>query len=716
MFKQNYLKLFLISFLFLFIELLVIRVVSTEIRIFAYMSNLVLLAIFTGSGLGMLTKKKYSLSLSVLFFFLISLFLVIKYIVRLPNLEFKLFSGITELLAPLSEAYIWMQVETFSKTGIIIGLFLTLTLFVIIAFAFVPIGQFLGTSLNASKNPLLGYSINIVASLIGMWIFQTLSVLEVSPFLAIVFGQLLLIYLIKNKNEKILAVAGVLATVVLLAPKSAGQPFEQPNTFWSPYQKLILSRITNPERHQPTGWFLETNNVAYMGLLSLSPEDINQRMFAIEEVFLKNSQDIEFSNHYSLPYKFKPQPKEVLIIGGGGGNDAAAAYYAEAKNITVVEIDPTIIRLGKKYHPDAPYLKKNVKIVIDDGRAFLQKAQKKYDLIIMSLADSHTTSSSLTNLRLDNYLYTKQSLQKAKNLLTDDGLLFLSFEVTRPWIGSRIQKTIEDVFGYQPKIFEVRSKGAFGWGGIIFVASKDKQELDKILNNNLKLASFINKHRLTYNTKINPLTDDWPYHYLDKPRLPLIHLFTAFIIGLGMTIFGLKNLKANGFSPAFFFLGIGFMLFEFQNISKSSLLFGTTWTTNLFIITGVLIFILAANFAVYKKIISLRLGFVLLFTTLISQLLIPLDLFNQLSGFIKLVSSVLFLCLPHFFSGIVFANLYTHSKNKAAVFGSNLLGSVFGGLLEMFSFLLGIQALVYFVISFYGLGWLFAQKNNCFRA
>ena len=59
MFEKNYLKLFLISFLFLFLELLVIRIVSTEIRIFAYMSNLVLLAIFTGSGLGMLVKKKW---------------------------------------------------------------------------------------------------------------------------------------------------------------------------------------------------------------------------------------------------------------------------------------------------------------------------------------------------------------------------------------------------------------------------------------------------------------------------------------------------------------------------------------------------------------------------------------------------------------------------------------------------------------------------------
>ena len=45
-------KLFGVSFLVLFLEVLLIRWVSTEIRIFAYMTNLVLLACFLGVGSG----------------------------------------------------------------------------------------------------------------------------------------------------------------------------------------------------------------------------------------------------------------------------------------------------------------------------------------------------------------------------------------------------------------------------------------------------------------------------------------------------------------------------------------------------------------------------------------------------------------------------------------------------------------------------------------
>src|SRR3989338_676686 len=63
---KKYYQLALISFAILFLELLLIRLVGTEVRIFAYLSNLVLLAIFVGSGVGMLVKRRFSLRVSAL--------------------------------------------------------------------------------------------------------------------------------------------------------------------------------------------------------------------------------------------------------------------------------------------------------------------------------------------------------------------------------------------------------------------------------------------------------------------------------------------------------------------------------------------------------------------------------------------------------------------------------------------------------------------------
>ena len=704
---KKWLRVGLISFIILFLELLLIRLISTEIRIFAYLSNLVLLAIFVGSGLGMVVKKKLSLALSAILLLVLVLILKTQYIVRLPNLEFKLFSGITEMLAPLSEAYIWLQVDTVSQLGILIGIGLTVMLLVLLGLTFMPLGQALGQELNQAKKPLTAYSVNIVASLLGMWAFNGLSVLGLSPFLGLVLGQLAVVGLMSDPMKRLYGVVAVVATTVLLLPRVAYQPQQQPVTFWSPYQKLILSLIKNPSRQQAEGWYLEVNNVGYMGLLDLSDYAIQERMAAIEPVFRDRMEELALSNQYDLPYKFKPEAEAGLIIGGGAGNDAAAAVRAKVGQVDVVEIDPKIVALGRKYHAEQPYAKSSVKVTVNDGRAFIETSDKTYDLVVMSLADSHTLSSSLTNVQLDNYLYTLESLKQVKSLLKDEGILFLTFEVTRPWIGQRLQKTITQAFGYAPKIFEVRSQGVFGWGGIVFVAGKQADTVDKIVAGNTNLAKFVNKYAKDYgNETVKVLSDNWPYIYLDKPRLPLLHLIMAAIIIGGLVGFKNRLVPGQKFDWAFFFLGGGFMVYEFQNISKSSLLFGNTWMTNLLIITGVLIFILMANWAVAKKVISFKIGGILLLASLGMQGLVPMSWFNSLSGAAKTVVAVGWLNLPHFFSGIVFAHLFTSSKQKAVACGSNLLGSAVGGFFGIVSFLWGIQSLIYITIGLYGLGLL----------
>src|SRR5262245_56301109 len=50
--------IFLISVIGLFLEMLLIRWISTEVRIFAYLQNSILIACFLGLGLGSLTSSK----------------------------------------------------------------------------------------------------------------------------------------------------------------------------------------------------------------------------------------------------------------------------------------------------------------------------------------------------------------------------------------------------------------------------------------------------------------------------------------------------------------------------------------------------------------------------------------------------------------------------------------------------------------------------------
>ena len=51
---------------------------------------------------------------------------------------------------------------------------------------------------------------------------------------------------------------------------------------------------------------------------------------------------------------------------------------------------------------------------IDDGRAFLRKTDRQYDLVILALTDSLTLFSSTGNVRLESFLYTKEAFADVK--------------------------------------------------------------------------------------------------------------------------------------------------------------------------------------------------------------------------------------------------------------------------------------------------------------
>jgi hypothetical protein len=49
-----------------------------------------------------------------------------------------------------------------------------------------------------------------------------------------------------------------------------------------------------------------------------------------------------------------------------------------------------------------------------------------FDLIVFGFLDSHTMLSSLSVLRLDDYVYTLESFREARNLLTENGIAALA--------------------------------------------------------------------------------------------------------------------------------------------------------------------------------------------------------------------------------------------------------------------------------------------------
>ena len=84
-------------------------------------------------------------------------------------------------------------------------------------------------------------------------------------------------------------------------------------------------------------------------------------------------------------------PKDVLVIGGGdGGILKEVLKHPSVRTITHVDIDFKVREVAQKYLPavsDGAFTNDKVKFVCEDGRTFIEKHPKCYDIIIMDMTD-----------------------------------------------------------------------------------------------------------------------------------------------------------------------------------------------------------------------------------------------------------------------------------------------------------------------------------------
>ena len=702
--------LFLISILGLFLETLFIRWVGTEIRIFAYLQNTVLVVCFLGIGLGAFTAAKPIQIKHTLFPLTIFLLLM-----AIPIIRRSL--GLTsEMLSVLGDLVIWFNLAAEDAATRIVylvsGLVLTYFLLILIVDIFVPIGRILGRLINANANPIWAYSINIFGSILGTWSFVLLSFYYQPPFTWFLIAALLLIVFIFWSNRDRTLNLALLGIIIILSWFASRTP-NALDVIWSPYQKLVVLASRDSNFGQ---YLINVNNVGYQAIIDLS----EQRVANNPETF-----PVEFRglSQYDLPLLFHPDPRSFLVVGAGSGNDVAGALRHDVDSVIAVEIDPAIIALGKELHPENPYSSPNVHLVNDDARSFFSTTTEKFDVISFGLLDSHTTTA-LTNARLDHYVYTRESILQAKSLLKENGIIALTFDAQRPFIIDRIHRVLKEVFNQSPIVFYI-PHNAYGWGGVMFITG-DLDTVQRQLQENNGLAEYIEQRQQDYqiqlsdNTKI--ATDDWPYLYLESPKIPSLYYL---LVGLMAIIFirSYRKWQASteiSFSSAtfwhFFFLGAAFLLLEVQNISKASVVLGNTWEVNVVIISSILSMALLANWIAYKfPNLSLGLVYVVLIGVCIGLYFVDLATFGFLPYFSKAILVGSLTSLPMLFSGIVFTRSFAVAEEKSNGLGANLIGALVGALLQSVTFITGIKALLLIVAGFYLLSFLTLPSRNAER-
>ncbi|MGA9723351.1 MAG: methyltransferase domain-containing protein [Candidatus Binatus sp.] len=682
----------------MFLELLMIRWISSEITIFAYFKNFVLIACYLGFGLGCYLSRR-PINLMALCVPLIALGLLCEF----PSAGLRdVVTQVTAMVGAISQVNYWapsLPLDFHTLGGAFTASFFVVCIFGAIALVFIPVGQLVGWFLEHASDGITGYTVNIVASLAGIVLFTLLCFGFQPPAIWFaVAGGVAACLLWKLPKLR----WTVLATFLLCAVLTSLPVGKDTNVYWSPYQRLTVQPIR--DAGEIVSWQITTNNNWYQQIFNLS-----DRFIAAHPDYFRDQ--APKWNAYNLPYRFYPHPSSVLVLGSGTGNDVAAALRNGAGDVTAVEIDPLVLQLGKKLHFEQPYSSPRVHAINNDARSYVQNTDRHFDLIVFSLLDSHTTSSYYSTIRIDNYVYTLEALRKTKSLLKPGGLMIIKFMVLTPWIGGRLKELATTVFDTTPLELEAQPTTFTTAGRFLILGSQDR--IAQALKDP-ELAAYVASNSNVQTQSAALTTDDWPYFYQHEPGIPAsVIIILSVLIVLCCLFLRETGTSLGSLQWHFFFLGAAFMLLEAQIISRMALLFGTTWVVNSIVISGLMVLIVAANLIVHwRPGIVVTFAYVGIFASILVAYLVPPEAFFLGSFWAKVIASTTVLCLPVFFAGIVFIVSFARGGFSSEALGSNLLGALTGGMLESISMWTGMKSILILVALFYALSWIVLVRKT----
>jgi hypothetical protein len=655
-------------------ELFLIRWQASTFQLFSYFKNVSLLAAFLGLGLGYALARSRPLVVSMAVPALALQVVVLRALGASP-IQSRLQSPISEHLALglVSQATAGHWLLTY---GIMVGVFLLTVL------TCLPLGQLAGRALEHMP-PLRGYAWNLTGSLVAVAAFTVLAEAWTPPsvwLLAVVASLVPFLAALPGASFR-LGLAWVGLALVVLAVPSVDTV-----DFFSPYQLVTL-------RLRPVAPFIESSHAYFQQIWDLRPG--LPRVGELGKV----------AAHYELPYAFSPATARVLVVGSGAGNDVAAALRAGARAVDAVEIDPVIVALGRQLHPEQPYADPRVRVFVEDARSFVRHTDARYDLIVYGLLDSHTVVSGASSVRLDSYVYTVEAIREARSLLSDRGVLAMSFTLLSREIALKLYLMLREAFEESPLVYSTLYDG-----GLTFVAGPG---LRRSALPALPLAD-VSKGLREARFRPDLPTDDWPFLYMPRRRFPVSYLVMAGILaGVTLLVLGAALPGAGGrFSLAAFGLGAGFMLLETKGITDLALVYGSTWQVTSAVIAGVLVMALAANaWVAHRGHAPVLLVYGLIAASIAAGLVVAPAGWGISRPAERILATAL-ATLPLLFSGAAFSAELARARDSTAILASNLLGAMVGGLLEYNVLYLGVRRLGVMALALYAVAFIGALRKS----
>ncbi|HDI73384.1 MAG TPA: polyamine aminopropyltransferase [Candidatus Korarchaeota archaeon] len=195
----------------------------------------------------------------------------------------------------------------------------------------------------------------------------------------------------------------------------------------TPVDKVLSSELTD------AGQLVEVVEFPFYG-----------KSLYIEHIVMLSLYD-EFIYHETLIHPALltvERPEKVLIIGGGDGGALREVLKHPVSEVTMVELDRSVIDLVRKHLPEVPagaFEDERLKLVIGDGRAFIENTDERFDVVVLDLTDPYGQAARL---------YTKEFYGMVRRILRDGGLMVThstGLHINRRAF-QRVYRAIKEVF------------------------------------------------------------------------------------------------------------------------------------------------------------------------------------------------------------------------------------------------------------------------------
>ena len=179
------------------------------------------------------------------------------------------------------------------------------------------------------------------------------------------------------------------------------------------------------ERHTPNVKFsIRVDRQLYCGQSEFQRIDVFEskefgRFLTLDGYMMLTEKD-EFIYHEMIthvPMAVHPTVRKVLVIGAGdGGVIRELTRYPSIDHIDLVEIDPLVLEVCRKYLPQTSCRldDERVHIRFEDGLKYIRTRENEYDLIIVDSTDPFGPGEGL---------FTKEFYGNCFKALRDDGIM-----------------------------------------------------------------------------------------------------------------------------------------------------------------------------------------------------------------------------------------------------------------------------------------------------